>query len=313
MRTLEWLVMWPLVMILVHVDFTVVAEEHPPEALNHPGGPRCYYDALAQGCPSSISIDGYKFLCTCDYGDNYWFHVLGNFLKIFKSGENDRNMLAEVLKARPEAHGGVSLDVGLPDRLQCSAEYADVYPGTNNQLDTDELYRFLGSILFPDVRQKLQEVCVPGRIALQLICQHALLHGMKDYQAAKAYAVKANQLWSMVSKCVEHQTPFPFPGLGEFLQAWNSGDGLPDTSLMAWYPDSNKMRGKRPEESEAHFWPCVPLKDPQCFPSGSNNIYTSCSQCCDPAAGPTGDSNCFVGEWSFDRCCRSPNDSGRFY
>jgi len=290
----------------------VSAEEHPPEALSHPGGPRCYYDALANGCPSSISADGHKFLCTCDYDDNNWFHVLGHYLNIFKSGENERGMLAQTLQARPEAGGGVSLDVGLPQRLECSAEHAKLWPASNHIFDTDELYRFLGSIIYPDVRQKLQQVCVPGKMALQLICQHALLHGMKNFEGAKAYALAAHQSWQMVSKCVDKQTPFPFPKLGEFLQAW-SGEGLPDQAAMAWYPDPNRMRGKRPEESDQHWWQCTPLKDPQCFPSGSGNLYTSCSTCCDPGKGPMGDASCFVGEWTFARCCRTPNDSGRFY
>eukprot|EP00931_Biecheleriopsis_adriatica_P051493 TRINITY_DN29871_c0_g1_i2.p1 TRINITY_DN29871_c0_g1~~TRINITY_DN29871_c0_g1_i2.p1 ORF type:complete len:309 (-),score=31.90 TRINITY_DN29871_c0_g1_i2:183-1109(-) len=303
----ELLALLPAIAMLTLSD----AEEHPPEALNHPGGPRCYYDALADGCPSSISADGLKFLCTCDYTDNKWFYVLGHYLNIFRSGEMERNVMAQTLKARPEA-GGVSLDLGLRERVQCSTEHAKLWPGTNNLFDTNELYTFLGSIIYPQVRHKLMQVCVPGSMALQLICQHALLHGLKDFEAAKAYALQAHQLWQMVNKCVERQTPFPFPGLGEFLTSWTS-EGLPESSAIAWYPDPNLMRGKRPEESEQHYWPCAPLKDPQCFPSGADNLFTSCSECCDPGKGPLGDANCWVGEWTFARCCRTPNDGGRFY
>lgn len=287
-------------------------DDHPPEALNHPGGPRCYYDALAEGCPSSISTDGYQWLCSCEYRDNTWFHVLGNFLTIFRAGEAERSKMSEMFNARPEAGGVLSLDVGLPERLQCSAELAAVYPGTNNLVDTSELYRFLGNLFWGQVRQKLIDVCVPGRIALQLICQHALLHGLKDMRGAKAYADKAAELWTMVEKCVERDSPWPFPGLSEHLQHWK-GTELPDASQMAWYPEPRRMRAKRPEESDAHYWSCVPIQDPQCFPVGSDNDYTSCSHCCDPGQGPTGDANCFVGEWTFARCCRTPNDSGRFY
>lgn len=290
-------------------------EEHPPEALRHPGGPRCYYDALALGCPTSISSDGHKFLCTCDYRDNNWFHVLGHFNSIFSVGEGERSSMATRLKARPEAGGTLSLDVGLPERLQCGAQLAVVYPATKAVVDIPELYSLLGSFIWPEVRQTLMNICVPGRIALQLICQHALLHGLKDFEGAKAYADKAWELWEMVDKCVDHQTPWPFPGLGGFLQHWRAaGEGLPEVSTMAWYPDPALMRAKYPEESEQHYWPCVPLQDPVCFPAGSDSDYTSCSSCCDPGAGPHGNGACFVGEWTFARCCRTPPESGgRFF
>jgi len=288
-----------------------LSEDDSQEALNHPGGPRCYYDALATGCPSSISQDGHKFLCTCDYSDNTWFHVLGSFLEIFRTGEAERHALSQKLKARPEA-GGLSLDVGLPERLQCGVEWASVYPGTNNLLDTAELYQMLGGIIWPQVRQKLLDVCVPVRLALQLICQHALLHGLKDLKGSKAYALKAQELWTMVDKCVDNQSPWPFPGLTQHLQHWSSAE-LPDDSLIAWYPDPNLMRGKRPEESEAHYWPCVPLQDPLCFPTASPSDYQSCSVCCDPGHGPTGKADCFDAQFTFARCCRTPDNIGRFY
>lgn len=250
-------------------------------------------------------------MCTCDYRDNNWFHVLEHYLTIFRGREGIRNSLAEHLKARTEPGGVVSLDVGLPERLKCSKEHAAVYPGTNSLADIPELYSLLGSILWPQVRQTLMNICVPVRIALQLICQHAMLH-VKDMEAAKAYALKAWTLYELVDKCVDDQTPFPFPGVGPFLKRW-IGKELPDVSERGWYPEPDALRAKWPHESEQHYWPCVPLKDPLCFPNGNEYEIQSCSTCCDPGKGPTGDASCFVGPWTFNRCCNTPNDQGKFY
>merc|ERR1739845_226833 len=95
-----------------------------------------------------------------------------------------------------------------------------VYPDTNFEVSTEELYRLLGSMIYPDVRQKIVSMCLPGRIALQLICQHILIHA-KDYQGAKLYAVKIRELFSMIDKCVDDSTPWPFAGLARFVRRWD--------------------------------------------------------------------------------------------
>lgn len=170
----------------------------------------------------------------------------------------------------------------------------------------------LGSFIYPDVRQKLTEICLPGRIALQLICLHVFVHGIKDFHAAKAYALKMRELLTMVDTCLDDQTPWSFPGLKKFLRPWQKEE-LPHASKMAWYPDPGQMRAKTPAESQNHFFPCVPLKDPECFPAGSNAEYTSCTTCCDPGHGPFGNVNCFDGVYTFTRCCQTPPGSDRFY
>lgn len=291
--------------------------EIPPEepedpAENHPGGPRCFYDALAHGCPSSISSDGRALLCSCDYFDNAWLGVLGKFNIAFRTGAYDRTSIASRFDARLEANGIVSMDVGLPVRLQCGAALTGVYPGSNFEANVEELYRFLGSFIYPDVRAKLTEICLPGRIALQLICQHVFIHGFKDFLAAKAYAVKMKELLTMVDTCLDDQTPWSFPGLKKFLRPWLK-DELPHPSQMAWYPDPALMQAKTPDQTPNHYFPCVPLKDPECFPSGSNSEGTSCMVCCDPGAGPQGNAACFDGVFSFSRCCQTPPGTDRFY
>merc|ERR1711879_563792 len=104
---------------------------------------------------------------------------------------------------------------------------------------------------------------------------------MGDLAAAKAYAVKAKELYTMVDSCVEDQTPWPFPGLKKFLHRWQATE-VPRASKMAWYPDPELMRAKTTEGSHSPYSPCVPLRDPECFPPGSTSEYTSCSVCCDP-------------------------------
>merc|ERR1711865_99941 len=86
-----------------------------------------------------------------------------------------------------------------------------------------------------------------------------------------------------------------------------------DVAKLAWWPDVALMRGKLPHDSDSHYWPCVEMADPSCFPGGADNAFTSCAQCCDPGVGPTGNAACFVGDWTFDRCCKTPGGSGRFY
>ncbi|CAE8677724.1 unnamed protein product, partial [Polarella glacialis] len=139
---------------------------------------------------------------------------------------------------------------------------------------------------------------------------------------ASAYASQLLQIWPMIDGCVEGHTPWSFPGLAGYLKTWKEAPQLPaeGTALSAeaaaslsWWPTPGTLRGKRPEESEAHYWPCAPLRDRSCFPSGSGNVYASCETCCDPGKGPTGDPACFVGEYTFARCCQTPGGSGRFY
>lgn len=289
-----------------------VDEEPEDPALNHPGGPRCYYDALAHGCPSSISIDGRALLCSCLYEDNSWFHVWTKFVAAFATRSIDRSTLAQFFDARIESDGIVTLEVGLRERLQCGAVVSNAYPGTNSEVHTEELYRMLGSFIYPEVRNKFFEICLPGRLALQLICQHVFIHGMKDLNAAKLYAVKANEVFSMVDSCVEDQTPWTFPGMKNFLRAWQKDD-LPPRSKLAWYPDPSFMRAKTPAEAaERNYAPCLPI-DPHCFPSGSQSDFSSCETCCNPHFGPQGNAQCFGGQFTFARCCRTPGNSGRFW
>merc|ERR1719329_419669 len=102
------------------------------------------------------------------------------------------------------------------------------------------------------------------------------------------------ELFTMIDTCHQDQTPWPFPGLKKFINRWQK-DELPRSHRMAWYPDLNLMRGKRPDETPNHYFPCAPLQDPECFPTGTNFEFASCSVCCDPGHGPQGNANCFDG------------------
>jgi len=258
-------------------------------------------------------------LCSCTYDDNTWFNVLSNYIWAFRTAPQDRHLLTSKLDVRLELDGTLSMDVGLTQRLQCGAALTKVYPGSKFEIDIQQLYQLASNLFYPEVHNEMRRLCVPGRVALQLLCLHAEL-GRGDGQAAKLYAKEMNRLWEMVNSCAETKTPFPFPGLTEYLAAWKVATVPSDRPLakeeaqaLAWFPDAGQLRGKQPEESENHFWPCAPLQDRQCFPPGESNMYTSCSHCCDPAKGPTGDPACFDGFFTFARCCRTPGNSGRFY
>ncbi|CAE8640286.1 unnamed protein product, partial [Polarella glacialis] len=142
---------------------------------DHPGGCRCYYDALALGCPSSLGHDAKLFLCRCDYADNTWLNVLTNFIWAFNTQPDARHLFAQKFDVRIEADGLLSMDVGYTDRIQCGASLAAVYPGTNFEVDVQELYQLANNLFQPQVWNKMAEVCVPGRAALQLLCMHAEL------------------------------------------------------------------------------------------------------------------------------------------
>eukprot|EP00928_Gymnodinium_smaydae_P071120 TRINITY_DN54795_c0_g1_i1.p1 TRINITY_DN54795_c0_g1~~TRINITY_DN54795_c0_g1_i1.p1 ORF type:complete len:405 (-),score=42.27 TRINITY_DN54795_c0_g1_i1:93-1256(-) len=262
---------------------------------NHPGGARCFYDALAMGCPTAITSDHHQYLCGCDYADNSFMHALAKFMKFFQAGRLERHKIVQMFDPQPAGGGVVSIDAGFPFRLQCGAPLANAYPGTNLEVSSDEVYRFLGSFLYPEVRQKLVDICIPGRIGLQLICQHVLIHYSKDYEGARAYAKKAEELFSFIDGCVLEQTPWPFKGLKSYLRRWK-GSELPSLSKMAWYPDPQLLRANTNN-------PCVPIQS-DCFPPGAPSLQTSCADCCDLRHGPRGNSACFDAAFTFERCCQ---------
>jgi len=287
---------------------------------DRPGGCPCFYDALRMGCPSSLGHDSKMMLCGCTYDDNTWLNVLTKFRSAFKTAPQDRHMLTSYLDVRMEPDGTMSLDAGYTQRLQCGAPLTQVYPGSKMELDIQQLYQLAGNILYPEVHNEMNRLCVPGRLALGLLCLHAEL-GRGDGQAAKLYAKQMKRLWEIVGDCAESRTPFPFPGLGEYLTMWKKSEVPNDRPLskeeglaLSWFPEASGKSFPEPDPQNAnHYWPCAPLKDPQCFPAGEGNLYVSCAHCCDPAKGPTGDPACFDGFFTFARCCRTPGDSGRFY
>eukprot|EP00927_Polykrikos_kofoidii_P004966 TRINITY_DN11970_c0_g1_i1.p1 TRINITY_DN11970_c0_g1~~TRINITY_DN11970_c0_g1_i1.p1 ORF type:complete len:516 (-),score=48.92 TRINITY_DN11970_c0_g1_i1:181-1728(-) len=286
---------------------------------------RCYYDAMAIGCPQSLGYDAKQMLCSCDYGDNSWFHVMGSFIQVFGNGHDEAKRSASMqrFKSRLEADGlTVTLDVGMPQRLECAEELAGVYPGTKLMLDTKELQNLAANFIQPQVRGVLLNHCVPGRIALQLLCLHAELYGPKRLRVVAAYAKALDDLFPSIEPCVERSTPWPFADLGSYVQRLGRArietlsSGIlthDDAGLLSWWPREGSVRAKRPEESGEHYWPCVPLQDPGCFPAGTDSLHMSCSHCCDPGHGPQGDAACFVGGFTFGRCCRTPGNQGRFY
>jgi len=301
------------------LPLAAIAEDEA-DCESHPGGCRCYYDALADGCPSSLGHDSQVAMCSCGYEDNTWLHVLTNFVWAFRQGELERHLLAEKFAVRLEAGGVLSLDVGYTERVQCGEPLAQAYPGTNFEVDEEEIHKFARNMFWPEVRQKLNDLCLPGRAALQLLCLHAEL-GLRNGHAAAAYARQLARIFPLIEGCVEKRTPWPLPGLAGYLRLWKSAELPPAGAALSaeaakglsWWPEPGAMRGKLPEESEGHYWPCVPLMDRSCFPAGTDNLHTSCEHCCDPAKGPTGEAACFGGEWTFARCCRTPGGRGRFY
>lgn len=285
-----------------------------PDASNIlPSAVACHYDPLMVGCPQSLGVDARRMLCSCEYQSNDWFHVMTRFVRAFRTGPEERAAAAQGwdVKLSNGINGALSLDVGLSTRITCGAEVVDGYPGTTTAVDAMHLYELAGNFIYPQVRNALNELCLPGRLALQTICLHAELF-RQNIPGAKAYADKMEVIYSMVKDCVHTDSPWPFPGLESYLLMWSRFEAGQASQALHWWPGAS-MRSRLPTESSEHYWPCAELQDPACFPPGSDNLHTSCANCCDPGKGPQGDPDCFIAEWSFSRCCRTPGRSGRFY
>jgi len=300
----------------------VEKEEDPHNCESLPGGCKCYYDPLNLDCPGSYGGDGAMAMCSCEYNDNTWLHVLGSFIQAFRLPEQERSAISGLFSVQMEPGGVLSMEVGYSEhgsakRLECGAPLVNAYPGTSLEVALEELDQFGRNIFWPEVRQKLNELCIPGRVALGLLCLHAELI-RKNVAAVVGYARQLGQLIPRIQGCIHAKTPWPMPGIDEYAATLqkasklNAHDQMQLRSIM-WLPDVRRMRAKQPEESESHYWPCVPIKDKSCFPTGTPYKSQSCESCCDPGAGPTGDATCFDNVFTFRRCCRTPGNQGRFW
>lgn len=285
----------------------------------HPGGCRCYYDALADGCASAVPQGGILALCGCDYRDNSWLRVFTGFYRFFGSSFLERSGIVGTI-VEEKGQGVLSMEVGLKDKLECSHQHAAVWPGTVAMLDFDEVGKMVNSIFFGQVQQVLMDICAPGRLLLGVLCLHALLH-KGDALAASAYAQAMIGILERIDSCIEGNTPYPkLIGLYRYLQSWNQVQipgtenpqavSLTTIQRLSWWPEG--LRAKEPGQPGMNLWPCVPMRDILCWAPGSEYNYESCDYCCDPAHGPQGAAMCFDAQFSFERCCRTPDDRGFF-
>merc|ERR1712048_1000542 len=121
------------------------------------------------------------------------------------------------------------MDVGYTERLQCGAAVVEGYPGTDMMVSAMQLYRLAGNFIYPSVQNSLNSLCLPGRMALQLLFLHAELLG-RNVEVARAYATQLRKVFPLAESCLEQLTPWPFPGLREYLQVWKHVK-LPEDAL----------------------------------------------------------------------------------
>lgn len=303
---------------VAHFGFLALGEE---ACESHPGGCRCYYDAMADGCPGAIPQGGMLALCSCDYRSNSWLRVFTHFLRFFEA--SDYVSRESMVKASVFRHdnGVLSAEVGHKERLQCSPGHTTAWPGTLSKLDFHEIGKMANSIFFPQVQQTLMDLCAPGRFLMGVLCLHASLH-FGDAVTASAYAESMLELYERIGSCLEGNTPFPkqLDQLYPYLKGWRqaqfpsnedpSAISAATVQRLAWWPKD--LHAKEPGAPGMNLWPCVPMKDPHCFPPGAEYQQQSCEFCCDPVHGSQGAPGCFDAIWTFGRCCQTPGDRGYY-
>lgn len=296
------------------------ADSEEADCDGHPGGCRCYYDALANGCPSAIPQGGIMALCSCEYRDNTWLRVLTSFLRFFGSRSPEERVALISATVTDRGGGVLFVDVGTKDKLECSEMHTGAWPGTLAQLDFDEIGKMANSIFFPQVQQTLMDICAPGRLLMGVLCLHAVLH-KGDAVVASAYAEGMLGVLERIDSCIESNTPFPkLTGLYPYLKSWRQAQipgaenpravSYSTAQKLAWWPTD--MSAKEPGAPGMNLWPCTPMRDALCFPPGAEYKHESCEYCCDPAHGSHGASICFDAQWSFARCCQTPGDRGYY-
>eukprot|EP00933_Yihiella_yeosuensis_P037232 TRINITY_DN31108_c0_g1_i1.p1 TRINITY_DN31108_c0_g1~~TRINITY_DN31108_c0_g1_i1.p1 ORF type:complete len:345 (+),score=47.34 TRINITY_DN31108_c0_g1_i1:47-1036(+) len=310
-----------IVLALALSLYRVAGDEEAKDCNNHPGGCRCYYDALADGCPSALPQGGMLALCSCDYRGNDMLRVFTSFYRFFGAASSWEDRLALVsAMVHDEGHGIYSLDAGHKDRLKCSESHAGAWPGTELMLDFNEVGKMANSIFFPQVQQTLMDICAPGRLLMGVQCLHVMLH-KGDALAASRYAEAMTSLMDRIDSCIEGNTPWPkLHELHTYLFGWRSAQipGSEDprqisqatVRRLSWWPLD--LTPKVPGQPGMNLWPCVPMRDWLCFPPGAAYSHESCEYCCDPVHGPKGAPECFDSQFSFERCCQTPGDRGYY-
>ena len=259
-------------------------------------------------------------VCKCDWDDNFWLYVAADLELLFAGpteyffskddhGNHSRKHQNawKLLQQLTLADGLCRVD---PSRTAPLEGRRPLFNPGWVQMDESET----PWTLVPDMF--FVELCVPGMIVADLLCTLHFAFAFQDPQLLRA-ARHARRLRFLLP-WVQHCWTWPWATLNlkdleEFAERWAklSESTLPwlETKVML---EELLFRGvAQPApvtEMPAMLRRCWPPSN-GCWPRKSGMVTASCTMCCDPMF-TRGDPTCFIGEWTFERCCRSDDPSG---
>lgn len=234
------------------------------------------------------------YMCQCEFKDNNWVHQMTALLQNVK----DLPAALQQENTSPQARWIAA---------QACHEDATVFPNTELIADAQDLVKLQRAALFPSSggRLEIHHLCLPGQVAMSMVCAQQYVMKRNLRSVLKWVRLMADVL-SFVHKCMDTDSPLPFRAsefeqyLGVFQGAVPTPESPSFVLRLAWPYDA---RPKGYTEAEEPLLECLPLKDAACFPRHTGNMFESCSECCHPRHGPHGHVECWIGEYSYERCC----------
>ncbi|CAL1140833.1 unnamed protein product [Cladocopium goreaui] len=153
------------------------------------------------------------------------------------------------------------------------------------------------------------ELCVPGMIATNLLCA---LHFTFTFQEpnfflAGRHARRLQQLLPWVQSCwAAPWAALHLEDLENFAERWAQRTALKPVTSLLFQGVSHPIPAASLSPALRRCWP---VRSSGCWPKLSRVDKASCSMCCDPRF-TRGDPTCFLGEWTFERCCQSEDPAG---
>lgn len=237
--------------------------------------------------------------CHCLYGDNKWFYFIGELLELVNANFTERLLQPDWLGAGPEKR--------LVMDRECDPK-AEFFPDSNLVFDTVALDRLGGAgLMMGSPRLELYEFCVPANTILSLLCAQQFLI-KRRYKAALRWVQAMQHLLSFVQGCMDAESPFPIwsADLLAYVEFWQRGLAPRGGNWEPFLRAGGFFQGVARLKPRDKLSTCIPIRDPACFPRGTQNLYEGCQECCNPEYGPNGHPQCWTAAFSYVRCCNPP-------
>eukprot|EP00928_Gymnodinium_smaydae_P035812 TRINITY_DN25136_c0_g1_i1.p1 TRINITY_DN25136_c0_g1~~TRINITY_DN25136_c0_g1_i1.p1 ORF type:complete len:552 (-),score=147.99 TRINITY_DN25136_c0_g1_i1:182-1837(-) len=234
------------------------------------------------------------FMCQCEFKDNNWVHQFAAILRHVQE-------LPTILQ-HPEHPASQWI------AAQRCDEDASVFPNTDTLLDIQDVLHVRRAAVMPASggRLEVHHFCFPGQTAMAMICAQQYLV-KRSLRGVLKWIEKMAEILSIVKDCMDAESPLPlrFRDFEAYLQRFQGSIPTQENPAfvqhLAWTANAAL---KTYVEATEPLHECLPLKDPECFPRHTVNLFESCSECCHPSKGPNGNPECWVGPYTYQRCCR---------